>query len=261
MEKGFFRSATYRTPLKTKLSLAERLRYNSRLYFIFKYAYIVFKTRRMARKKIYHDGEWAESSYYIFRFIEKTGGVFDITGMENILKHDGPVLFISNHMSTLETMILPCIISPLRKVTFVVKESLVKHPLFKDVMLSRNPVVVGRSDPRKDFEAVMGGGTELFSKGISVIIFPQSTRSVDFKPEEFNSIGVKLAKKAGVPVVPIAIKTDFWGNGKLIKELGPIDCHKTIHIKFGESFTVSGNGREENNRIISFIQDSLKEWK
>jgi len=261
MEKGFFRSATYRTPLKTKLSLAERLRYNSRLYFIFKYAYIVFKTRRMARKKIYHDREWAESSYYIFRFIEKTGGVFDITGMENILKHDGPVLFISNHMSTLETMILPCIISPLRKVTFVVKESLVKHPLFKDVMLSRNPVVVGRSDPRKDFEAVMGGGTELFSKGISVIIFPQSTRSVDFKAEEFNSIGVKLAKKAGVPVVPIAIKTDFWGNGKLIKELGPIDCRKTIHIKFGEPFTVSGNGREENNRIISFIQDSLKEWK
>ena len=261
MEKGFFRSESYRTPVKSKPSLADRLRYNSRLYFTLKYAYIVFKTRRMARKKIYHDGEWAESSYYIFRFIEKTGGVFDITGMENILKHDGPVLFISNHMSTLETMILPCIISPLRKVTFVVKESLVKHPLFKDVMLSRNPVVVGRSDPRKDFEAVMGGGTELFSKGISVIIFPQSTRSVDFKAEEFNSIGVKLAKKAGVPVVPIAIKTDFWGNGKLIKELGPIDCRKTIHIKFGESFTVSGNGREENNQIISFIQDSLKEWK
>ena len=53
-----------------------------------------------------------------------------------------------------------------------------------------------------------------------------------FKPEEFNSIGVKLAKKAGVPVVPVAIKTDFWGNGRIIKELGPIDNKKTIHIKF-----------------------------
>jgi 1-acyl-sn-glycerol-3-phosphate acyltransferase len=261
MDKGYFRSDSYRTPQKAKLTFAERLRYNNRLYFSLKFAHTVLKTRSMALRKVYHDAEWAESSFHIFRFIEKTGGVFDISGMENIASHDGPVIFISNHMSTLETMILPCIISPLRRVTFVVKESLVKHPLFRDVMLSRDPIVVGRSDPRKDLEAVMGGGSVLLSNGVSIIIFPQSTRSLDFKPEEFNSIGVKLAKKAGVPVVPVAIKTDFWGNGKLIKELGPIDCKKTIHIKFGKPFMISGNGREENNLIISFIQDSLKEWK
>ena len=81
--------------------------------------------------------------------------------MENITKPEEPVLFISNHMSTLETMIFPCIIAPTREVTFVVKESLVKHPLFGDVMRSRNPIVVGRTDPRKDFEAVMNGGMEL----------------------------------------------------------------------------------------------------
>jgi len=131
--------------------------------------------------------------------------------MENITKSPEPVLFIGNHMSTLETMILPCLISPLRNVTFVVKESLVKHPLFGDVMRSRDPIIVGRTDPRKDLEAVMNGGMELLSKGISIVIFPQSTRNVIFKPEEFNSLGVKLAKKAGVQVVPIALKTDFWG--------------------------------------------------
>ena len=134
-------------------------------------------------------------------------------------------------MSTLETMIFPSIICSIKRVTFVVKESLVKHPLFKDVMLSRDPIVVGRSDPRKDLEAVMNGGADLLSKGISIVIFPQSTRSLEFRPEEFNSLGVKLAKKAGVPVVPVAIKTDFWGNGKYIKELGPIDGKKPVHYK------------------------------
>jgi len=59
------------------------------------------------------------------QFLERTGGRFHITGMENINKSAGPVLFISNHMSTLETMILPCIIAPHREVTFVVKDSLV----------------------------------------------------------------------------------------------------------------------------------------
>jgi 1-acyl-sn-glycerol-3-phosphate acyltransferase len=142
-----------------------------------------------------------------------------------------------------------------------VKESLVKHPIFGDVMRSRDPIVVGRTDPRKDFEAVMNEGVELLSRGNSIVIFPQSTRSVVFKPEEFNSLGVKLAKKAGVEVVPIAIKSDFWGNGKWIKELGPINRHKPIHIRFGEPFRITGTGKEENQRIIDFIQSSLGEWK
>jgi 1-acyl-sn-glycerol-3-phosphate acyltransferase len=257
---GYFDSGTYITPEKEHLTLKEKLRLNSRLYFTLKYAYIVLKTRKIARRKLYDKKAWADSSYYIFRFIEKTGGRFKITGMENIRKTEGPVLFISNHMSTLETMIFPSLIAPHRDVTFVVKESLVKHPLFGDVMRSRNPIVVGRSDPRKDLQAVMQEGQELLSKGISIVIFPQSTRSVKFNPEEFNSLGVKLAKKAGVPVVPVAIKTDFWGNGKLLKELGPIDRKKTIYMRFGEPFIISGNGREENQRIIEFIQASLAEW-
>jgi 1-acyl-sn-glycerol-3-phosphate acyltransferase len=128
-------------------------------------------------------------------------------------------------------------------------------------MRSRDPIVVGRTDPRKDFEEVMTKGMELLSKGISIVIFPQSTRSVEFKPGEFNSLGVKLAKKAGVNVVPFALKTDFWGQGKIIKELGPLDSKKIIHFKFGESFPITGPGKAENQRIIDFIQKALKEWK
>jgi len=261
MQKGYFTSNSYDTPEKDHLSFKEKILLNSRLYFMLSYASVVLRTRKQAIRKQYFTKEWTDSSFEIFRYIEKIGGKFHITGMENITKSSGPVLFISNHMSTLETMILPSIIAPLKDSTFVVKESLVKHPLFGDVMRSRNPIVVGRKDPRKDFETVMNGGLDLLSKGISIIIFPQSTRSLEFKPEEFNSLGVKLARKAGVEVVPMAIKTDFWGNGKLIKEFGPIDRHKPIHIKFGEPFRIIGNGKEENQRIIDFIQSNLEKWK
>jgi 1-acyl-sn-glycerol-3-phosphate acyltransferase len=261
MNKGYFNSETYTTPEDEHLSFAKMLRYNNRLYFTLKYMDIVFTTRSQAVRKMYDTKAWADSSYYIFKFIEKSGGKFHIEGMENISKPAGPALFIGNHMSTLETMILPCIIAPHKELTFVVKESLVKHPLFGHVMRSRNPIVVGRTDPRKDLEAVMNGGMELLKGGTSIVIFPQSTRSIEFKPAEFNSLGVKLAKKAGVEVVPFALKTDFWGNGKLVKELGPIDRHKPIHFRFGEPFSVTGNGKEENQRIITFIQDTLAEWK
>jgi 1-acyl-sn-glycerol-3-phosphate acyltransferase len=258
---GYFNSDRYDTAVQGSLTLCDRIRKNNRLYFTLKYASVVFKTRSQAKRGIYDTKAWEDSSYVIFKFIEKTGAVFHISGMEHIAESKEPVLFIGNHMSTLETMILPCIISPLREVTFVVKESLVRHPLFGDVMRSRNPIVVGRTDPRKDFEAVMNGGMDLFSKGISLIIFPQSTRSLHFKPEEFNSLGVKLAKKAGIKVVPVALKTDYWGNGKMIKELGPIDIRKHIWFKFGEPFSVSGTGKDDNQRIIDFIQSSLSEWE
>ena len=261
MQKGYFDSTSYHSPEKEHLSFKEKILLDNRLYFIFKYATIVLRTRKEAIRKEYDTKAWTDSSFEIFRVIENTGGKFHITGMENITKSPGSVLFVSNHMSTLETMILPSIIGPHKELTFVVKESLVKHPLFGDVMRSRNPIVVGRTDPRKDLEAVMNGGVELLTNGISIVIFPQSTRSVEFKPEEFNSLGVKLAKKAGVDVVPIALKTDFWGNGKLIKEAGPLDSHKPIHIKFGEPISITGNGKVDNQRIIDFIQSSLEEWK
>jgi 1-acyl-sn-glycerol-3-phosphate acyltransferase len=260
MYKGYFESNTYNTPEKDKLSISEKFRLDSRIYFVFKYGEVVLRTRKEAIRKVYDTKAWTDSSFEILQFLEKVGGIFHISGMENISKPSGSVLFISNHMSTLETMILPCIISPHKELTFVVKESLVKHPLFGDVMRSRNPIIVGRTDPRKDLEAVMNGGVERLNNGISIVIFPQSTRSVVFKPEEFNSLGVKLAKKAGVDVVPIALKTDFWGNGKLIKEVGPLDHTKHIHIKFGEPIKITGNGKEENQKIIDFIKSSLEEW-
>jgi 1-acyl-sn-glycerol-3-phosphate acyltransferase len=261
MQKGYFDSNTYQTPERGHLSFIEKILIDNRFYFTLKYASTVLRTRKEAIRKVYDTKAWSESSIEIFRFIEKTGGIFHISGMENITRSTGPVLFIGNHMSTLETMVLPCIIAPHREVTFVVKESLVKHPLFGDVMRSRNPIVVGRTDPRKDLEAVMNGGADLLAKGISIVIFPQSTRSVEFKPEEFNSLGVKLAKKAGVEVVPLAVKTDFWGNGKWIKELGRLDHRKPIYFKFGEPFPITGTGKDENQNIIEFIQSSLLEWK
>jgi 1-acyl-sn-glycerol-3-phosphate acyltransferase len=261
MQKGYFDSFTYNTPDKKNHNLWDRIIHCNRLYFTAKYAGIVFRTREQALRGNYDTKAWADSSIYIFRFIEKAGGKYSISGMDNIAKDPEPVVFIGNHMSTLETMVLPGLIAPHREVTFVVKESLVRHPLFGHVMRSRDPIVVERTDPRKDFEEVMTKGLKLLSKGVSIVIFPQSTRSIEFKPEEFNTLGVKLAKRAGVKVVPIALKTDFWGQGKLIKELGPLDSKKTIYFRFGEPFPITGNGKTENQKIIDFIQSSLEQWR
>ena len=72
---------------------------------------------------------------------------------------------------------------------------------------------------------------------------------------------VKLAKKAGVPVVPVALKTDAWGNGKRLKDFGRIDPLKKVYFSFGEPFEVKGKGTEEHQQIIDFIQGNLTKWQ
>ena len=127
-------------------------------------------------------------------------------------------------------------------------------------MRSRDPVTVGRSNSREDLIKVLTQGKKRLGNGISVVIFPQSTRQSEFNPDKFNSLGVKLASKSGVQLIPIAIKTDFWGNGKRMKELGPINREKTIYMDFGSPIDIDGSGKDAHLETIKHISSNLNKW-
>ncbi len=221
---------------------------------------LVWRGSAKAKRGHYFTPDWVSSSLETLRALEEIGAVIEINGVEHFRNLDGPCVFIGNHMSTLETMVLPAIISQFKDSTFVVKQSLVDYPVFKHIMRSRNPITVGRTNPRDDLKAVFEGGEERLKAGISVVIFPQTTRTGVFHPEEFNTIGIKLAKRANVPVVPIALKTDAWGNGKYLKDYGKVDVSKKIWFEFGKPLLIRDRGTEEHQQIIDFISGKLKEW-
>jgi len=257
----YFPNNEYHTPPNHKRAIGDRLALGTNLYFNLRFLGIVYKNMRFAQKGIYDDKQWALSSNEILKFIEDCGGKFHITGFDYVESvKDEPVVFVSNHMSTLETMVFPCLIAPTKRVTFVVKDILLTIPLFGPVMRSRNPIAVGRKDPRQDLVVVLNEGKKKLAEGTSLIIFPQSTRSLEFKPEAFNSLGVKLAQKSGVKVVPMAIKTDFWLNGWPLKDLGRLNRKSPIHIKFGEPMEIKGTGKEEHQFTVDFIKSNLEEW-
>ena len=230
-------------------------------FFFYKKLFsIIIKASKLAKKDAYNSEEWINSSLNTIRGMESVGAVFEINNLSAFKNLDQPAVFIGNHMSTLETFVLPCLIQPYRNVTFVVKDNLVEIPVFKHIMLSRDPIVVGRTNPREDFQKVLNGGKERLKNNISIIIFPQTTRYTDLNLNSFNTIGVKLAKRGGVPVIPFALKTDAWGIGKLNKDFGKIDISKKVHICFDDPLYIKGNGKEEHEYIIRFIRQKLLEW-
>ncbi|MGA1868242.1 MAG: lysophospholipid acyltransferase family protein [bacterium] len=209
----------------------------------------------------YNNEEWKCSSLKVLNAIEDFGGRFHISGLDNIRKTPGPVVFISNHMSVLETFVLPSLILPEKSLTYILKKSLLAYPIFGSFLRYLKPIVVSRTNPREDLKIVLTEGASALKRGKSLVIFPQHTRTKGIRVKDFNSLGVKLALEAGVPAIPVALKTDFWGNGTLIKDMGPIgrSC-KEIFIKFGEPLSIKGKGREEHKQIIGFIKKNYDTW-
>ncbi len=258
MEKFTFEDGRYTTTARPISFLAKTF---PSLTFYPHLVRIVACGSRQAKHGSYATADWCRDSLLTLRALERVGVAVEVTGFEHITSFNGPCVFIGNHMSTLETFVLPTLIAPIKDTTFVVKQSLVDYPVFKHIMRARDPITVGRVNAREDLKAVLEGGAARLADGLSVIIFPQTTRSAVFDPAAFNSIGIKLAKKAGVPIVPIALKTDAWGNGPLLKDYGRIDPARPVHFAFGRPLRIRDRGTEEQEELVSFITAKLKEWE
>ncbi len=253
-----YTKGNYVTPDDVKVSLFAKI--FPGLYFYYRMLTLVLHGSKLARQGKYDLHQWMVSSFRALDIIEKVGIKVRIDGVDNIKKTDKPVVFVANHMSTAETFLLPSIIVPFKPVTYVLKESLMRVPYFKDILKARDPIVVTRDNPREDFKIVMEKGVKHLSEGMSIIVFPQTTRTTSFYEKQFNSMGVKLAKKAGVPVIPIALKTDAWSNGKIIKDIGKIYTDRDMRFVIGEPIEIKGKGDEEHQMVIDFIKKHLMEW-
>ncbi len=229
-------------------------------FFYFKLISIVLRCSIKAQKKQFTEEIFQLESYNVFKLLESVGVEFEITGISHVKHCPEPAVFVGNHMSTLETFILPLLLIPYTPISFVVKESLVEYPIFGHIMKAVEPITVTRKNPREDLKRVLEEGTKKISQGRSIIVFPQTTRKIYFNPSEFNTIGIKLAKRADVPVIPIALKTDAWQNGKIIKDFGPIDNSKKVFFSFGEPIKIEGKGDDEHQQIIDFISKKLEVW-
>ncbi|MEE4359809.1 MAG: lysophospholipid acyltransferase family protein [Desulfococcaceae bacterium] len=221
---------------------------------------VIFTHSRIAAMGNYDRDVWISGSVAMLRIAESVGGRVEISGLEVLEENSGPLVFISNHMSMIDAFFLPAVVLTFKDVTFVVKKTLLDYPFFGKIMRAVQPIAVSRRHPREDLRMVLEKGTQCLSRGRSVIVFPQATRNIVFDPEQFNSLGIKLARKAGVPAVPVALKTDFQGYSKIFKDLGRIDPKKTIRIAFGPPVKVTGKGRENHESVVRFIRDNIIRW-
>ena len=255
-----FPQDSYDTPDHVRRSIWEYLLLGTRASFYLRNFLVFARSGWLAGHTDFPASVQTKYSLMNLRIVETCGGKVHLRGLNNLSRPGGPFVIIGNHMSLLETAVLHAFVRPRLDFCFVIKESLLDVPFFGNIMRKLGCIAVTRSNPRDDFKKVMQEGTRRLREGASVIIFPQSSRSEVFDESRFNTIGIKLAKHASVPVIPLALRTDFLANGRFLKDLGPIRRNRPVWFEFGEPFDVTGSGKEEQARVVEFIESHLRDW-
>jgi 1-acyl-sn-glycerol-3-phosphate acyltransferase len=149
-------------------------------------------------------GNWSHISARIWgRSILAASGIqVRVTGMENIDPAKS-YIYMSNHQSNFD---IPVLLAFLRvQFRWLAKEELFKIPFFGYAMQRVGYISINRSDRRSAFQSLKRAA-EIIRGGVSVMIFPEGTRSLDGRIRPFKKGGFILALDAGVPIVPVVIR-------------------------------------------------------
>lgn len=131
-----------------------------------------------------------------------------VHGRIDLPKGTGAVV-VANHISYLDPIAIGCAID--RKINFMGKAELFEIPVLNIIIKALGTFPVHRSG--NDREAIRHS-VMLLKSGQLVGIFPEGTRSLSRQLLDFHTGPVFIALKAGVPIIPVALKgtQGFWGR-------------------------------------------------
>jgi len=152
-----------------------------------------------------------------------------VTGQENV-PSEGGVLLLVNHQSFLDP---PCVgVQMKRQLSYLAKSELFDVPLFGKLIPKLNafPVRQGAGDVGAVRETI-----KRLKEGHILAVFPEGSRTPDGEMLPLQSGFALVVRKAGVPIVPVAINGTFraWPKGKIF-------CRPTpVRVKFGKPMDIS----------------------
>jgi 1-acyl-sn-glycerol-3-phosphate acyltransferase len=168
-----------------------------------------------------------------------------VEGREH-LPSGGAALYCANHLSYLDPPAL--IVATNLPVRFLAKESLFRIPFLGWAMRREGDISIDRDNARAA-AASLEPAAEALRGGMSLIAFPEGTRSPDGALQTFLSGAFRLVLRAQVPVIPVAIagSRDALRPGSLFLRGGPIRVRFAAPILPGDT---SRHGHEELSRRV-----------
>ncbi len=124
-----------------------------------------------------------------------------VKGLSN-LRPGKSYIYMPNHMSNFDIPVLQAHLPV--QFRWLAKAELYKIPIFGQAMKSAGYISIDRSDRRSAIES-LNKTAMIIRNGVSVIIFPEGTRSRTHNIQPFKKGGFYLAVDSGISIVPIII--------------------------------------------------------
>lgn len=175
-----------------------------------------------------------------------------VIGMENIPK-DEPVLFVGNHKSNFDTIIA---YSRMPNLTgFVAKKEMEKIPLLNIWMRYVKCLFMDRKNIKEGLKTILKG-IEQIKAGISIVIFPEGTRTAfDDTMKPFKEGSLKFAEKTGCKIIPMV-----QNNTPACMELQSPRIKKAHTIlEFCEPVDLNSLSKEERKFAGAYVQKIIEE--
>ena len=178
-----------------------------------------------------------------------TGVEVTVRGLELVVPGKTYV-FVANHQSIYD---IPCLFWSIPfQLRIIAKKSLGSFPMLGPHLKRTGHLLVDRQHP--DRAGIFGWASRLTSNGLSLIIFPEGTRSRDGFLGKFKGGSIMLAMQAGLPLVPISVvgSRHVMKKGELTTRPGrvtvivhaPIDIPATAEPSVSEVRALADRVRE-----------------
>ncbi|MFD9044175.1 MULTISPECIES: lysophospholipid acyltransferase family protein [Streptomyces] len=178
-----------------------------------------------------------------------------VEGAEHI-PGDGPVILAGNHLTFIDSMILPLVCD--RQVVFIGKDEYVTGKGIKGRLMAWfftgvGMIPVDRDGGRGGVAALMTG-RRVLDEGRMFGIYPEGTRSPDGRLYRGRTGIARLTLMTGAPVVPFAM----IGTDKIQPGGAGVPRPHRVTVRFGEAMEFSRyEGMDRDRYVLRAVTDSV----
>jgi 1-acyl-sn-glycerol-3-phosphate acyltransferase len=167
------------------------------------------------------------------------------------LDKEAPYIYMSNHQGSYDIFaLLSCLPVQFR---WIAKKELFAIPILGWAMGAANYISIDRSGRRRALESIERAARKI-KGGVSVVIFPEGTRSRDGSIQPFKRGGFTLALKSGVPIIPITI------NGS--RDVMPRDSMRVrpgeIRVSVDGAIQTTPFSLRERNVLMEKVRETIE---
>lgn len=186
---------------------------------------------------------WARTILFVSRIQVKVKGFYHIDPSRSYI-------YMPNHQSLYD---IPVLLSHLDvQFRWLAKKELFSIPIFGQAMKRIGYISIDRSNRKSAFQS-LGKAAEIIRNGVSVLIFPEGTRSKDRTVIPFKKGGFVLAVDSGVPIVPIIIH----GTGEIMPKEEMLIRHGNVLLEIRQPIETSKYSRKNKDDLMEEVRQVI----